>query len=62
MSFHTMHWPALLSAGALIVLLLAATVIDVRTRRIPNALVASGTLIALAVHAIAPAGWCVREP
>ena len=30
--------------------------IDVRTRRIPNALVASGTLIALAVHAIAPAG------
>ena len=56
MSFHTMHGPALLSAGALIVLLLAATVIDVRTRRIPNALVASGTLIALAVHAIAPAG------
>jgi prepilin peptidase CpaA len=56
MSFHTIPGPALLSAGALIVLLLAATVIDVRTRRIPNALVASGTLIALAVHAIAPAG------
>ena len=56
MSFHTIPGPALLSAGALIVLLLAATVIDVRKRRIPNALVASGTLIALAVHAIAPAG------
>ena len=56
MSFHTIHGPALLCAGALIALLLAATVIDVRTRRIPNALVASGTLIALAVHAIAPAG------
>jgi prepilin peptidase CpaA len=56
MSFDTTHGPALLSAGALIALLLAATVIDVRTRRIPNALVASGTLIALAVHAIAPAG------
>jgi prepilin peptidase CpaA len=56
MSFPTIPGPALLSAGALIALLLAATVIDVRTRRIPNALVASGTLIALAVHAIAPAG------
>ena len=56
MSFHTMHGPAFLSAAALIVLLLAATVIDVRTRRIPNALVASGTLIALAVHGTAPAG------
>jgi prepilin peptidase CpaA len=56
MSFDTTHGPALLSAGALIALLLAATVIDVRARRIPNALVASGTLIALAVHAIAPAG------
>ena len=56
MSFHTLHGAALASAGALIVLLLAATVIDVRTRRIPNALVASGMLIGLAVHAVAPAG------
>ncbi len=46
----------LLSAGALIALLLAATVMDMRTRRIPNALVVSGMVIALAFHAVAPAG------
>ena len=51
-----MHLPALVSAAALLALLLAATVIDVRTRRIPNVLVASGMLIGLSVHAIAPAG------
>ena len=51
-----MHAPALVSAAALLALLLAATVIDVRTRRIPNVLVASGMLIGFAVHAIAPAG------
>ena len=51
-----MHLPALVSAAALLALLLAATVIDVRTRRIPNVLVASGMLIGFAVHAITPAG------
>ena len=51
-----MHLPALVSAAALLALLLAATVIDVRTRRIPNVLVASGMLIGLSVHAIAPVG------
>ena len=56
MSFHTMPVQALLCAGALIVLLLAATFMDMRTRRIPNAIVASGMLTALALHAVAPAG------
>jgi len=56
MSFHSMPVQALLSAGALIVLLLAATVMDMRTRRIPNALVVSGMVIALVAQAVAPAG------
>ena len=45
-----------LSLSLLAVLLLAATVVDLRTRRIPNALVAYGTVMGLLLQAIAPAG------
>ena len=51
-----MNDPALFCAAALLALLAAATAIDVRTRRIPNALVAGGMLMGLAIHAIAPSG------
>lgn len=49
-----MRHPELLSAAALAAWLLAACWLDLRTRRIPNLLVASGTLVALAIHALAP--------
>lgn len=51
-----MPGPDLLCASALSAFLLVASVIDLRTRRIPNWLVGSGMLCALAVHALAPKG------
>lgn len=48
--------PDLLCTAALAAWLLMAAWIDLRTRRIPNALVASGMLCGLAVQALAPAG------
>lgn len=47
---------SVLCAIALCAWLLTAAVIDLRTRRIPNWLVGSGMLCALALHALAPAG------
>lgn len=40
----------------LVLLLLLATAVDLRERRIPNKLVASGIILALAFHIIAPQG------
>jgi prepilin peptidase CpaA len=48
--------PDILCAAALTAWLLTACVTDVRSRRIPNWLVASGMLAALALHAMAPRG------
>lgn len=45
-----------LQLAMLVVLLLAATAVDVRERRIPNRLVASGMLGAIAFHALSPHG------
>lgn len=45
-----------LQLALLVLLLLIATTVDVRERRIPNWLVASGMVAALAFHAIAPQG------
>jgi prepilin peptidase CpaA len=45
-----------LQFGVLVLLLIIATVVDVRERRIPNWLVASGMLSALAFHGISPQG------
>ena len=49
-------WPAIVCSVALAAWLLVAAWTDVRTRRIPNLLVASGMLCGLAVQALAPAG------
>jgi prepilin peptidase CpaA len=51
-----MHSFTLLSALALAAFLLAATISDVRARRIPNALVAAGMITALVLHVLAPVG------
>lgn len=45
-----------LQLALLVLLLLVATTVDVRERRIPNWLVASGMVAALAFHGIAPQG------
>ena len=45
-----------IGTGALLALLLAASVTDVRTRRIPNALVVTGALLGLGLQAAWPAG------
>lgn len=45
-----------LQLAVLVLLLLVATTIDVRERRIPNWLVASGMCAALAFHIVAPQG------
>ena len=52
----TMPTPAILCAVALAAWLFIAAWTDVRTRRIPNLLVANGILWGLAVHTIAPHG------
>ena len=49
-------WPAIVCSVALAAWLLVATWTDMRTRRVPNLLVASGMLCGLAVQALAPAG------
>ena len=48
--------PELLCAAAMATWLLMAAWIDLYTRRIPNWLVASGMLVGLALHTMAPAG------
>lgn len=45
-----------LHIAALVTIVVAATMFDIRYRRIPNWLVATGTAGALAFHALAPAG------
>jgi prepilin peptidase CpaA len=45
-----------LHIAALVTIVVAATIFDIRYRRIPNWLVATGTAGALAFHALAPAG------
>lgn len=45
-----------LQLAVMVLLLLAATVVDVRERRIPNRLVACGVAGALAFHTLAPQG------
>jgi prepilin peptidase CpaA len=52
-STHNLVWVGLLP---LVLLLLAAAWSDVKHRRIPNGLVASGVLFALALHTWLPAG------
>jgi prepilin peptidase CpaA len=47
---------SILQLVALAVLLLVATVVDVRERRIPNWLVATGLVVAISFHALAPHG------
>lgn len=54
--FPTLPWPAIGCSAALAAWLLVGAWSDVRTRRIPNWLVASGMVCALAVQALAPAG------
>jgi prepilin peptidase CpaA len=49
-------WPAIVCSVALAAWLLVAAWTDIRTRRIPNVLVASGMLCGLMVQALAPAG------
>lgn len=45
-----------LQLGALVVLLFAATAVDIRERRIPNWLVATGMAGAIAFHTLSPQG------
>jgi prepilin peptidase CpaA len=51
-----MELHAVLTLPALTVLVLTAVVCDLRSRRIPNALVASGIALGLLLAAVAPAG------
>lgn len=41
---------------ALVVLVAAATIVDIREHRIPNFIVAAGMLLAISFHALAPGG------
>jgi len=51
-----MNWPPPVSTAAVVVLVLTATVLDLRTRRIPNALTFGAAAVALAIHGVT-AGW-----
>lgn len=51
-----------IGTGALLGLLLAASATDLRTRRIPNLLVATGALFGLGLQATWPAGRGLFEP
>lgn len=59
LAWHLIGTPIALARTSLIVLtglLLAAAWFDVRQQRIPNSLVAPGAVLALLLHAVAPAG------
>lgn len=55
MSFFSTYTPSM-DLAFLIVLLMLATVIDIREHRIPNWLVATGMVIGLTFHSISPYG------
>jgi prepilin peptidase CpaA len=51
-----------IGTGALLALLLAASAVDLRSRRIPNVLVVTGALIGLGLQATWPAGRGLFDP